>query len=128
MNFDDVSSPNRFPPANPLPISADHETPLGDCRPVDIDDRRYGAEQHRALFRSAAKLFAQDPAERLAAERESFRQLFDRQRSRAMKRQKRVGQYAMVLPLTLRDTENEGPLGRPDREVGLRQRQCRRSS
>lgn len=39
----------------------------------------------------------QDPAKRLAAERETFRQFFDRQRSRAMKRQKRVGQYAWLL-------------------------------
>ena len=41
----------------------------------------------------------QDPAKRLAAEREAFRQFFDRQRSRAMKRQKRVGQYAWLLML-----------------------------
>lgn len=39
----------------------------------------------------------QDPAKRLAAERESFRQFFDRQRTRAMKRQKRTGQYAWLL-------------------------------
>ena len=39
----------------------------------------------------------QDPARRLAAEREAYRQLFDRQRSRAMKRQKRVGQYGWLL-------------------------------
>ena len=39
----------------------------------------------------------QDPTKRLAAERESFRQFFDRQRSRAMKRQKRIGQYAWLL-------------------------------
>jgi hypothetical protein len=35
----------------------------------------------------------------LAAEREAFRVFFDRQRSRALKRQKRVGQYAWLLLL-----------------------------
>jgi hypothetical protein len=39
----------------------------------------------------------QDPTKRLAAEREAYRQLFDRQRSRALKRQKRVGQYGWLL-------------------------------
>ncbi len=39
----------------------------------------------------------QDPVKRLTAERESFHQFFDRQRSRAVKRQKRVGQYAWLL-------------------------------
>jgi hypothetical protein len=39
----------------------------------------------------------QDPVKRLTAEREAYRQFFDRQRSRAMKRQKRVGQYAWLL-------------------------------
>jgi hypothetical protein len=39
----------------------------------------------------------QDPAKRAAAERESYRQFFDRQRSRAIKRQKRVGQYGWLL-------------------------------
>ncbi|HEY5542274.1 MAG TPA: hypothetical protein VIM04_03320 [Candidatus Binatia bacterium] len=39
----------------------------------------------------------QDPAKRLAAERETFRQFFDRQRTRAIQRQKRVGQYAWLL-------------------------------
>jgi hypothetical protein len=38
-----------------------------------------------------------DPLKRLAAERESFRQFFDRQRTQAMKRQKRVGQYGWLL-------------------------------
>ncbi len=41
----------------------------------------------------------QDPAKQLAAERESFRQFFDRQRSRAMKRQKRTGQYGWLILL-----------------------------
>lgn len=41
----------------------------------------------------------QDPVKKLTAERESFRQFFDRQRSRALKRQKRVGQYAWLLIL-----------------------------
>lgn len=39
----------------------------------------------------------QDPAKKLVAERESFRKFFDRQRSGAMKRQKRIGQYAWLL-------------------------------
>ena len=39
----------------------------------------------------------QDPTKRLAAERESFRQFFDRQRTGALKRQKRVGRYAWLL-------------------------------
>jgi hypothetical protein len=41
----------------------------------------------------------QDPVKKLTAERESFRQFFDRQRSRALKRQKRVGQYAWLVML-----------------------------
>lgn len=39
----------------------------------------------------------QDPTKRLTAERESYRQFFDRQRGRALKRQKRVGQYGWLL-------------------------------
>ena len=39
----------------------------------------------------------QDPVKRLTAEREAYRQFFDRQRSRALKRQKRVGQYGWLL-------------------------------
>jgi len=39
----------------------------------------------------------QDPTKKLAIERESFRQFFDSQRSRAMKRQHRFGQYAWLL-------------------------------
>ena len=39
----------------------------------------------------------QDPAKRLAAERESYRRVFDLQRSRAVTRQKRVGQFAWLL-------------------------------
>lgn len=39
----------------------------------------------------------QDPVKRLTAERETYRQFFDRQRSRAIKRQKRVSQFAWVL-------------------------------
>jgi hypothetical protein len=41
----------------------------------------------------------QDPTRKLAIEREAFRQFFDRQRSRALKRQQRVGQYAWLLLL-----------------------------
>ena len=39
----------------------------------------------------------QDPTKRLAAERETYRHFFDRQRGRALKRQKRVGQYCWLL-------------------------------
>ncbi len=38
-----------------------------------------------------------EPAKRLAAEREIFREFFSNQRERALKRQKRVGQYAWLL-------------------------------
>lgn len=41
----------------------------------------------------------QDPVKRLNAERESFRQFFERQRSRALKRQKRIGQYGWLVML-----------------------------
>ena len=39
----------------------------------------------------------QDPAKRLAAEKESYRKFFDLQRSQSMKRQKRVSQYAWLV-------------------------------
>jgi hypothetical protein len=39
----------------------------------------------------------QDPEKRSAAEREDYRRFFDLQRSRAVTRQKRVGQYAWLL-------------------------------
>ena len=39
----------------------------------------------------------QDPAKRVAAERDSYRKFFDLQRSQSMKRQKRVGQYGWLL-------------------------------
>ena len=39
----------------------------------------------------------QDPTRRLAAEREAYRQFFDRKRQQAVKRQKRVGQYGWLL-------------------------------
>lgn len=41
----------------------------------------------------------QDPVKRLTAEKEGYRQFFDRQRGRALKRQKRVGQYGWLLLL-----------------------------
>ena len=43
----------------------------------------------------------QDPTKRLAAERESYRLLFDSQRTRSLKRQKRVGQFAWLLMLAI---------------------------
>ena len=39
----------------------------------------------------------QDPVKRLTAEKESYRKFFDQQRSRSVKRQKRVGQYAWLV-------------------------------
>jgi hypothetical protein len=39
----------------------------------------------------------QDPAKKAAAEKEDYRRFFDLQRSRAVKRQKRVGQYAWLM-------------------------------
>jgi len=39
----------------------------------------------------------QDPAKKLEAEREAYRKFFDRQRTQATKRQKRVGQYGGLL-------------------------------
>ena len=39
----------------------------------------------------------QDPIKRLTTEKESYRQFFDRQRKRAVTRQKRVGQYGWLL-------------------------------
>ena len=43
----------------------------------------------------------QDPAKTTAAESEAYRRLFDRQRSQAVKRQKRVGQYAWLLMVAI---------------------------
>ena len=39
----------------------------------------------------------QDPVKRLTVEKETYRKLFDQQRSRIMKRQARVGQYSWLL-------------------------------
>ena len=39
----------------------------------------------------------QDPAKRLAAERQAYRAFFDLQRTRSLKRQKRVGRYAWLV-------------------------------
>ena len=43
----------------------------------------------------------QDPAKRAAAESEAYRRFFDRQRSRAVTRQKRIGQYAWLLMVAI---------------------------
>jgi hypothetical protein len=48
-------------------------------------------------FDQPASSGEQDPTKRLAVERESYRKFFERQRNRAVKRQKRVGQYAWLL-------------------------------
>ena len=42
----------------------------------------------------------QDPAKKLAAERQAYRTFFDQQRTRFLKRQKRVGQYGWLVLLT----------------------------
>ena len=39
----------------------------------------------------------QDPVKRLTAEKESYRKFFDQQRSRSIKRQKRIGQYSWLV-------------------------------
>ena len=39
----------------------------------------------------------QDPAKRLEADRQAYRTFFDQQRTRFLKRQKRVGQYAWLV-------------------------------
>jgi hypothetical protein len=39
----------------------------------------------------------QDPVKRVTAEKESYRKFFDQQRSRSIKRQKRVGQYSWLV-------------------------------
>jgi hypothetical protein len=39
----------------------------------------------------------QDPAKKLAAEKEDYRRFFDLKRKRAVKRQNRIGQYAWLL-------------------------------
>ena len=39
----------------------------------------------------------QDPAKKLAAEGQAYRTFFDQQRTRSLKRQKRVGQYAWLV-------------------------------
>jgi len=43
----------------------------------------------------------QDPAKRAAAEGDDYRRFFDRQRHQALKRQKRVGQYAWLLVVAI---------------------------
>jgi hypothetical protein len=43
----------------------------------------------------------QDPAKRAAVEKEDYRRFFDLQRSQAMKRQKRVGQYGWLLMVAI---------------------------
>jgi hypothetical protein len=39
----------------------------------------------------------QDPVKKVTAEKESYRKFFDQQRSRSIKRQKRVGQYGWLV-------------------------------
>jgi hypothetical protein len=48
-------------------------------------------------FDQPASSSEQDPAKRLDAERQAYRKFFDLQRSRFLKRQKRVGQYSWLV-------------------------------
>ena len=52
-------------------------------------------------FDQPASSAEQDPATRAAVEKESYRRFFDLQRSRAVARQKRVGQYAWLLVVAI---------------------------
>ena len=49
------------------------------------------------VFDQPASSTEQDPNRKLEAERQAYRRLFDKQRSRALTRQKRVGQYAWLV-------------------------------
>jgi hypothetical protein len=51
----------------------------------------------RISFDQPASSPEQDPTKRMAAEKQAYRTLFDSQRSRSLKRQKRVGQYAWLV-------------------------------
>lgn len=51
----------------------------------------------RLSFDQPASSPEQDPGKRLAAEKQAYRDLFDFQRSRSLKRQKRVGQCAWLV-------------------------------
>jgi hypothetical protein len=51
----------------------------------------------RLAFDQPQSSAEQDPVRRLAAERQAYRTLFDSQRDRSLKRQKRVGQYAWLV-------------------------------
>jgi len=48
-------------------------------------------------FNHPASSPEQDPVKKLTAEKESYRKFFDLQRSRSIKRQKRVGQYGWLI-------------------------------
>ena len=51
----------------------------------------------RISFDQPAPVPEQDPAKRMAAEKQAYRDLFVLQKTRALKRQKRVGQYAWLV-------------------------------
>jgi hypothetical protein len=51
----------------------------------------------RLAYDQPASSPEQDPAKRLAAERQAYRKFFDLQRTQSLKRQKRVGQYAWLV-------------------------------
>src|SRR5262245_6364371 len=91
----------------PLPISTGSQTPVmkeGVMNPLFIIAIPLGFVILSKVLNSIGLCYdqppsssEQDPVKRLTAERESYRQFFDRQRSRATKRQKRVGQYGWLL-------------------------------
>jgi hypothetical protein len=70
---------------------------IGDWHSLSPDMPRHGFDSIGLSFDQPPSSPEQDPAKRLAAERESYRHFFDRQRIRAVKRQKRVGQYSWLL-------------------------------
>jgi hypothetical protein len=51
-------------------------------------------------FAHPPSLQEQDPAKKVASERDTYRKFFDLQRSQSMQRQKRVGQYGWLLMAT----------------------------
>src|SRR5690348_10233733 len=93
-------------PDFPLPISAGDQTPAKEplMHPLVIVAIPLLLIAAGMILNSIGLSFdqppssaEQDPVKRLTAEREAYREFFDRQRSRAIKRQKRVGQYGWLL-------------------------------
>src|SRR5215813_10790272 len=109
MNFGSMLQPNGFPVLTPipLPISIGSRSPVikeGVMNPLLIVAIPLGLLILGMVLNSIGLGYdqppsssEQDPVKRLTAERESYRQFFDRQRTRATKRQKRVAQYGWLL-------------------------------